>query len=140
MRSTAGTLFLMSNGLVHFISSLQRVTATSTAEAELITLSKCGKFGTYLFNIIQELGWSSVEPATIYSDSQGALRLSSNANFSTSSKHLAMRFFNLKGMVRAGQLRINYVRSSEQLANLLTKSCDKILHQRLLKASTKFRR
>ncbi|CAM9748479.1 unnamed protein product, partial [Sphacelaria rigidula] len=72
----------------------------------------------------------------IYSDSQGALHLSSNANFSTSSKHLAIPFFHLKYVIRAGQLRINYVRSSEQLADLLTESCDKIVHQRLLKAIT----
>ncbi|CAN0099642.1 unnamed protein product [Sphacelaria rigidula] len=140
MRSTTGTLFFLSNGLVYFTSSLQRITATSTTEAELIALSKCGKFGTYLFNLIRELGWLSIEPATIYSDSQGVLHLSSNANFSTSSKHLAIRFFNLKDMIRAGQLSMNFVRSSEQLADLLTKKCDKIVHQRLLKAITEFGR
>ncbi|CAM9706495.1 unnamed protein product [Sphacelaria rigidula] len=140
MRSTTGTLFFLSNGLVHFTSSLQRITATSTTEAELIAVSKSGKFGTYLFNPLRELEWSSIEPATIYSDSQGALHLSSNANFSTSSKHLAIWFFDLKDMIRAGQLRINYVRSSEQLADLLTKKCDGIVHQRLLKAITEFGR
>ncbi|CAN0097014.1 unnamed protein product [Sphacelaria rigidula] len=40
MRSTTGTLFLMSNGLVHFTLSLQRITPTSTTEAKLIALSK----------------------------------------------------------------------------------------------------
>ncbi|CAM9364973.1 unnamed protein product, partial [Sphacelaria rigidula] len=121
MRSTTGTLFFLSDGLVRFTSSLPRITATITTEAELSAFSKCGEFGTYLFNLLRELGWSSSEPATIYSDSQDALHLSSNANFSTSSKHLAIRFLSLKDMIRAGQLRINYVRSSEQLADLLTK-------------------
>ncbi|CAM9603224.1 unnamed protein product, partial [Sphacelaria rigidula] len=116
-----GRFFFLSNGLVHYTSTLQRIIATSATEAELIASSKCGKFGTYLFNLIRELGWSSIEPAIIYSDSQGALHLSSNANFSTSSKHLAIHFFNLKGMIRAGRLRINCVRSPEQLADLLTK-------------------
>ncbi|CAM9805130.1 unnamed protein product, partial [Sphacelaria rigidula] len=79
----------------------------------------------FLPNLIRKLGWSSIMPATIYSDSQGALHLSSNANFSTSSKHLAIRFFNLKYIIRAGQVRIHYVRSLEQLADRLTKSCDR---------------
>ncbi|CAM9430022.1 unnamed protein product, partial [Sphacelaria rigidula] len=127
-RSTTGTSFLLFNRLVHFTSSLRGITATSTTEVELIALSKCGKFGTYRFNLIRELRWPSIEPATIYSDSQAALHLSSNANFSTSSKYLAIRFFNSKAMLRAGQLRINYVRSSEKLADLLTKSCDRIVH------------
>ena len=138
MRSTSGTLYFLSNGLVHFTSSLQRITATSTTEAELIALSRCGKFGVYLFNLLRELGWTSMEPATILSDSQGALHLSSNGNFSTNSKYLAIRFFNLKDMIRAGQLKVNYVKSSGQLADLCTKYCDRIVHQRLVKAITEF--
>ncbi|CAN0018345.1 unnamed protein product [Sphacelaria rigidula] len=96
MRSTTGTLFFLSHGLVHFTSSLQRTRTASTTEAESIALAKCGEFGTYLLNLIRELGWSSILPATIYSDSQGALHLSSNTNFSTSSEHMAIRFFNFK--------------------------------------------
>ena len=132
MRSTTGILYFLSSGLVHFTSSLQRITATSTTEAGLIALSKCGKFGVYLFNLLRELGWTSLEPATILSDSQGALHLSSNGNFSTSSKHLAIRFFNLKDMIRAGQLKVNYVKSSGQLADLCTKYCDRIVHLSLI--------
>ncbi|CAM9284251.1 unnamed protein product, partial [Sphacelaria rigidula] len=125
LRSTTGTMFFLAGGPINFSSSLQRITATSTTEAELIALSKCGKFGTYLFNLVKELGWSSMEPATIYSDSQGALPLSSNANYSSSSKHLAIRFYNLKDMIRAGQLKINHVRSGHQLADILTKFCSR---------------
>ncbi|CAM9962368.1 unnamed protein product [Sphacelaria rigidula] len=65
LRSTTGIMFFLAGGPVHFSSSLQRITANSTTEAELIALSKCGKFGTYLFNLLREPGWSSMEPATI---------------------------------------------------------------------------
>ena len=138
MRSTTGTLFFLANGLVHYSSTLQRLTATSTTESELIALSSCGKFGIYLFNLLRELGWSSIEPATIYSDSQGALHLSSNANYSTSSKHLAIRFFYLKDMIQTGQLKINHVKSGLQLADVFTKACSKIVHQRLVKGIIEF--
>lgn len=60
-------------------------------------------------------------------------------NYSTSSKHLAMRFFNLKeDMIRTGQLKSNHVRSGHQLSDILTKFCNKIVHTRLLKAATEF--
>ncbi|CAM9368878.1 unnamed protein product, partial [Sphacelaria rigidula] len=56
MRSTTDTMFVLADELVYFSSSLQRITATSTTEAEFMALSKWGKFGTYLFNLRPELG------------------------------------------------------------------------------------
>ncbi|CAM9621845.1 unnamed protein product [Sphacelaria rigidula] len=55
LRSTTGTMFFLAGEPVHFSSSLQRITATSTTEAELIALSKRGKFGTYLLNLLESL-------------------------------------------------------------------------------------
>ncbi|CAM9661499.1 unnamed protein product, partial [Sphacelaria rigidula] len=111
----------LSNGLVHFSSSLQRITATSTTQTELIALARGGKFGTYPFNLLRELGWSSIRPSIIFSDSQGALHLFSNANYRNESKHLAIRFFSLKDLITNGQITINYIRTTAQLADILTK-------------------
>ena len=74
----------------------------------------------------------------MYSDWQGVLYLSSNANYSTSSKHLAIRFFYLKDMIQTGQLKINHVKSGLQLADVFTKACSKIVHQRLVKGIIEF--
>ncbi|CAN0028815.1 unnamed protein product, partial [Sphacelaria rigidula] len=119
MRSTTGTMFFSANGLVHFSSSLQKITTSSTTEAELIALARDGEFGMYLLNLVRELGWSSMKTPTILSDSQGALNLS-NSYYSTSSKHLAMKFLNLKDMIRNDQIKINHVKSETQLADILT--------------------
>ncbi|CAM9971076.1 unnamed protein product [Sphacelaria rigidula] len=117
-----------------FFSSLQRITALSTTEAEPIALARRGKFDTYLFNLLRELGWSSIQPPTIFSDSQGALHISSNANYSNKSKHLAIRFYSLKDRVNNDQLIVNYVSTSRQLADILIKYCEKTIHRRLLNA------
>lgn len=58
-----------------FPSSVQRITATSTTEAEPIALERGGKFGANPLNLLQKLGWSSIRPPAIFSDSQGALHL-----------------------------------------------------------------
>ena len=131
-------MYFLANGLVHFSSSLQRITATSTTEAELIALARGGKFGTYLFNLLRELGWSSIQPPTILSDSQGALHLSSNANYRNESKHLAIRFFSLKDLITNGLIIINYVRTTNQLSDILTKHCERTTHRRLLDAVINF--
>ncbi|CAM9910756.1 unnamed protein product [Sphacelaria rigidula] len=127
----------LANGLIHFSSSLQRITASSTTEAELIALARGGKFGTYLFNLLRELGWS-LRPPTIFSDSQGALHLSLNANYSKKSKHLALRFYSLKDLINNDQVIVNHVRTSRQLADILTKYCEKAIHRRLLNAVADF--
>lgn len=80
MRLTTETVFCLANGWVHFPSNLQNITASSTTEAELISSARCGKFGTYLSNLIRKLGWSSLETPTMFSDLKGALHLSSNSN------------------------------------------------------------
>lgn len=59
----------------------------------------------------------------IFSDSQGALHLSSNSYYSTSSKHPASIFFNLKYMMRKDQMKIDHVKSGNHLTDILTKCC-----------------
>ncbi|CAN0030647.1 unnamed protein product, partial [Sphacelaria rigidula] len=131
MISTSGTMFFLSGGSVHFSSSLQRITATSTTQAELIALARGGKSGTYLFNLLRELGWSSIRPSIIFSDSQGALHLSSNANYRNESNNLAICFFSLKDLITHGKITINYIKTTEQLADILTKFCKQSIHRRL---------
>lgn len=114
-------MMFLTNGLVHFSSSPQRITATLTTDAELIiALARCGKFGIYLYNLLRELEWRPLKPPTIFSDPQGALHLSSNAKFSISNKHLAIRFYSLEDMIRNEQLLIIHVRSGDQPSDILT--------------------
>lgn len=129
MRSTTDTMSLLADGLVRFSPSLQLITATSTTEAKQVV---------YLFHLLREFRWSYIEPATFYSNSQGALYLSSKANYSSSRKHVKIRLFNLRDMIRTGQVRINHVLSGHQLSDILTKFCNKIVHQIRLKAVAKF--
>ncbi|CAN0051501.1 unnamed protein product, partial [Sphacelaria rigidula] len=115
-----------------------RITVTSTTEDKLIALARGGKSGSYLFNLLRELGWSSIRPPIIFSDSQGALHLSSNANYRNESKHLAIRFFSLKDLITNGKITINYIRTIAQLADILTKHCERTTHHRLLDAVMNF--
>ena len=48
MGSTTGSMFFLAGGLINFSSQLQKITAQSTTEAELIALNTCAKNGLYL--------------------------------------------------------------------------------------------
>lgn len=73
VRSTTGTAFFLANIIIHLYSSLKKVTASSTTDAGLISLARCGKFGMYLLNLLRELDWSSMKTATNFSYCHGAL-------------------------------------------------------------------
>ncbi|CAM9807440.1 unnamed protein product, partial [Sphacelaria rigidula] len=73
-----------------------------------------------------------------FSDSQRALHLSSNTNYSSKSKHLAIRFYSLKDFINNDQLIVNHVRTSRQLADILTNHCEKTIQRRLLNAVVDF--
>ena len=67
MRSTNGSMIL-AGGPTNSSSQLQKITAHSTTEAELIALNTCAKNGLfYLSRILGELGWPNVRSFRISS-------------------------------------------------------------------------
>ena len=48
MKSITGSMFFLAGRLINFSSQLQKITAQSTTEAELIALNTCAKNGLYL--------------------------------------------------------------------------------------------
>ncbi|CAM9113832.1 unnamed protein product [Sphacelaria rigidula] len=138
MRSTTGTMVFLANGLIHFSSSPHWITATSKTEAELVALARGGKFGTYLLNLLRDLGWSSIRPSTIFSDSQRALHLSSNFNYGSTSKHLAIIFYNLKRPTNNDHPMIHHFSTKGQHSDILAKYCERTTHRTLLKAVGEF--
>ena len=125
MRSTTGSMFFLAGGLINFSSQLQKITAQSTTEAELIALNTCAKNGLYLSGILGELGWPNFRSFRISSDNRGALLLSANDNYSNRSKHIAMRFAALRHWITDIIVITEFVSSKNQLADILTKFCDK---------------
>ena len=118
-------MFFLSGGLVHFSSQLQKLVAQSTTEAELIALNSCAKSGIYLLGVLQDLGWRNFKDFQIYCDSQGALVLAGNSKYSSRSKHVALKFVNLREWVKEKKLVLNFVSSKNQLSDIMSKFCEK---------------
>ncbi|CAM9899595.1 unnamed protein product [Sphacelaria rigidula] len=138
MRSISGTMFFLANGLIHFYSSRQRITVSSTTEAELYSTGERRKVRYIPFQSSARARVVVYAASHHFSDSQGALHLSSNANYSNKSKHLAIRFYSLKDLINNDQLIVNHVRTGRQLADILTRYCEKTIHRRLLDAVVDF--
>ena len=89
-RSTSWSMYFLPGGIVHFSTSIQKIAAQSTTEAELIAMSSCAKQGFYLCGILGELEWRTFQCARIFCDNKGALLLAGQGSNSSRSKHLAI--------------------------------------------------
>ena len=81
-RSCTGFLFMLGGGVISSAAVLQKTIAQSTTEAELMALHAASQEGTYLLNLLRELG-VDIGNFKLFSDAMSALSLSSQAMFSS---------------------------------------------------------
>ena len=124
-KSTTGYLFFLGGALISFGSKTQSLTAQSTVESELQALSYGAKEAVYLSNFMTELGFKDFSSVPINSDSTGALNVAGNAMFSSRTKHIALRFFFIRELIKRKQITLHHKPSAEQLADCCTKHLPK---------------
>ncbi|MDV3146737.1 MAG: Ty1/Copia family ribonuclease HI, partial [Sweet potato little leaf phytoplasma] len=120
-RSTSEYVFTLFQNTISWKSSLQSVVALSTTESEYISLVEAVKEGIWLKGLVNELiGCDDI--ITVYSDSQSAIALSKNPLYHDRSKHIDIRFHYLREKVLANEISLEKIPSSENPADMLTKS------------------
>ena len=62
-----------------------------------------------------------MEPAVIHYDSQSCIKLSENLIFHDRSKHIEMKYHYIKDMVQRNVIKLQYIATDEQVADILTK-------------------
>lgn len=121
-RSTTGYIFMFCGAPVSFGAVTQTLVAQSTVEAELIAASYGCKEAVYLSNFMTELCFGKqFASIAINCDSQGALHVMGNRTYSSRTKHIALRFFYLRELIRDGRITIHHVSSTNMLADICTK-------------------
>ena len=73
---------MMAEGPLSFKTALQRVTAQSTMEAELISVALASKEAVYLSNRMAELGFGKLfHSVPLFVDNTGALHIAGNRTY-----------------------------------------------------------
>ena len=122
-KSTTGNLFL-GRGLISFGSKKQSLTSQSTVESELQALSYGAREAVYLLNFL-ELGFKTFFSVPINSDSTGALSVAGNAMFSSRTKHIALRFFFVRELIKRNNMILHHKSTQQMLADITTKHLSK---------------
>lgn len=123
-RSITGYCFFLAGGCIIAKSKLQPVIATSTMVAEWIASYFATTEAIWLRKLLKELGFEQKLPTVIYGDNQGAIAISENPESHQRSKHIDVKYRYVRECVEAQSIKMDYINTSDMIADLLTKGLD----------------
>lgn len=130
-KSTGGYVFRMCSGAVSWKSKKQTCVATSTCEAEYMSLCTASKEAVWLSRLLASLqGSTSPEPISIGVDNIGTMALSENASITERSKHIDVQFHYVRECIDLNRINLVHCPTTEQIADSLTKPLEKTLHEK----------
>jgi hypothetical protein len=112
------------NCTVTWCSRKQRIVAQSTAEAENISLAHCIREVIFLRQLLGELGYEQ-STTQIYEDNQACISMAENPVQHSRTKHIDVRYHFVREKVNLKEVKINYVESKENVADILTKGLER---------------
>ena len=95
--------------------------ALSTSEAEFIAASIAVQESIWFKRLLTELMITERLGCTLYCDNQGAIFMIKNNQSNKRAKHIDTRFMFIRDFYNKGLFDLKYVKSSDQLADGLTK-------------------
>ena len=117
-------MFFVGGNLVSWRSKKQGVASHSSAEAEYRAMSQSVREIVWIYQLLKEVGLKTSLPAKLWCDNQAALHIASNSVFHERTKHIDVDCHFVRDKLKENFISTGYVRSSDQLGDLLTKALD----------------
>ena len=121
-RSTAGYFTFVGGNLVTWKSKKQNVVALSSAEAEFRGMVKGICELLWLRKLLTELGFEPSTEMKLFCDNKAAIDISHNPVQHDRTKHIEVDRHFIKEKLDSKIISMPFVRSHEQLADMLTKA------------------
>ncbi len=132
-KSMSGYIITLAGGAIAWSSKRQTTIALSTAEAEYVAVTHVAKEALWLHALFTELGIKAPSEPTILSDNQAAIAITHHPEFHARTKHIDMALHFVRDLVKVGKLKICYVRSEDNIADIFTKGLPRPQHVKLKK-------
>ncbi|GJT86297.1 hypothetical protein Tco_1068014 [Tanacetum coccineum] len=123
-KSTLGGLQFLGEKLVRWSSKKQDCTAMSTTEVEYVSLSACCAQVIWMRTQLLDYGYK-YNKILMYCDSKSVIAISCNLVQHSRTKHINIRYHFIKEHVEKGTVKLYFVRTEYQLADLFTKDLPK---------------
>jgi hypothetical protein len=131
-KSTLGYLMFVGGNLVTWRSKKQNVVALSSAEAEFRGMAKGLCELLWLKRLLMEIGYAPSCEMNLFCDNKAAIDISHNPVQHDRTKHVEVDRHFIKQNLVNKTIRFPFVKSEDQLADVLTKAvCSRIFYNSL---------
>lgn len=120
-KSTSGYLFLLSSGAVAWASKKQPIVTLSSTEAEFVAATACACQAVWMRKVLSEMRHVQKGAIIIHCDNNSTIKLSKNPIMHGRTKHIDVRYYFLRDLVKEGSIEMIHCGSKEQLADIMTK-------------------
>jgi hypothetical protein len=107
---------------VSWQSKKQSIVALSSCEYEYVAATTAACQGIWLARLLSEVKVEAVKPVVLNVDNKPAISLCKNPVFHDRSKHIDIKYHFIRECVKNGKIQVEFVRSEEQMADLLAKA------------------
>jgi hypothetical protein len=140
-KSTSGVLVIPGRSPISWQSTKQRVVALSSCEAEYIATATVACQGVWLARLFPKLKDAKISVPVLRVDNKSTISLVKNPVHHDRSKHIDVRYHMIREYEQTCQITVDFIRTEEQLGDILTKPLCKIKFKELynkigLKSST----
>ncbi|CAI7894899.1 unnamed protein product [Closterium sp. NIES-53] len=129
-RSSQGYTFSLGSGSVSWQSTRSSSVLSSSCEAEIYAGAMAAQELRWLTYLLTDLGEQPRSPPVLYVDNKAMLALCREHRLEHRTKHIALRYFLARELQQRGQLRLAYVASEANTADIFTKALAPGDHQR----------
>ncbi|CAI7910158.1 unnamed protein product [Closterium sp. NIES-54] len=126
-RSSQGYTFSLGSGSVSWRSTRSSSVLSSSSEAEIYAGAMAAQELRWLTYLLTDLGEAPRSPPDLYVDNKAMLALCQEHRLEHRTKHIALRYFLARELQQRGQLRLAYVASQANTADVFTKALQPLL-------------
>jgi len=140
-RSHTGYILMMNGGPISWKSHRQDNVSLSTSEAKFVATSQAGQVALYLRETLKDFGYQQNITTETYEDNLICVAMSENPVRRKLSHHVDIRRYFVRGLVKAGFVKLIPWRTHKMVADALTKNLLSpvfIGHRRVMMGQTPF--
>ena len=118
-----GYYFFLGGGIITWCNKRQRTVSTSTLEAEYMAMSYRAREDVWIRRLLNELlPKQAIRKMEMLGDNETSLTLTRNLESQNCTKHIDIMHHHIRELVENGQLAIEWISSSNMLADGLMKA------------------
>jgi hypothetical protein len=120
-RSVSGYCCTLGSGMVTWSARQQKTVSLSTCEAEYVAASEAASELKWLRTLLSELEFPQLSATPLLCDNNGSIVLTEDSSFHARVKQIDIKHHSIRQHVSEGRLKLHYVRSKDNTADIFTK-------------------